>query len=82
MKFCINIHKLVLYTMKKKKKFFFDFFAQKRIFSKKFSFLVWYEQMGLQLTKIESLHSNDVMHAKKIKKNGEVDFELSAAYIF
>ena len=67
--------------MEKRKKFFFAFLAQKRIFSKKSSFSVGYEQMGLQLTKIECLHSNDVIHAKKIKKNGEVDFELSAAYV-
>ena len=66
--------------MEKRKKFFFAFLAQKRIFSKKSSFSVGYEQMGLQMTKIECLHSNDVIHAKKIKKNGEVDFELSAAY--
>ena len=53
--------------MEEKKNFFFAFLAQKRIFSKKSSFLVRYEQMGLQLTKIECLHSNDVIHAKKIK---------------
>ena len=36
--------------------------------------------MGLQLMKSEYLHTKDVFHAKKSKKNDEVNFELFAAY--
>ena len=44
------------------------------------SFSVGYEQIGLQLMKSELQHSKNVFHAKKSKKNDEVDFELFALF--